>query len=243
MSRDSTHGDDAVLPPAALAESVRTAVSQRTQQESLQIAIDMALAYGPCDHASITTVGPNRSMETVEASGDRIVKADRMQYDLGQGPCLGAVRSESIVRVDDLTADDTWPLWSPLATDLGIGAVLAVPLYTDIPLGTLNLYSDSPREFNETDLDAARVVAAHTSVILDHARALRDLSQSLESRTLIGQAQGILMSRHHLNADMAFAILRRYSQTTNTRLAVIAEELINTGHLPDLDTTDPRPPQ
>ena len=235
MNRDATCRLDGSVPACgALAESVRRAVSQQSPQESLPTAIDVAVAYGRCDHASITMVGPNRAMETVAASGERTVKADRLQYDLEQGPCLDAARSENIVRVNDLAAEIRWPLWSPLAADLGMGAILAMPLYTDVPLGTLNLYSENPREFDGTDLEAAKVVAAHTSVILDHTRVHRNMSQAVKSRTMIGQAQGILMARHRITADKAFAVLRRYSQTTNTRLAVIAEELINTGHLPDL---------
>jgi len=46
------------------------------------------------------------------------------------------------------------------------------------------------------------------------------------------------MARYGLTADKAFAVLRRYSQTRNTRLAVVAEELTSTGHLPDLGLTD-----
>ena len=43
---------------------------------------------------------------------------------------------------------------------------------------------------------------------------------------------GILMERYNLNEDQAFAVLRRYSQDTNTKLHVIAQQLIDTRILP-----------
>jgi AmiR/NasT family two-component response regulator len=55
----------------------------------------------------------------------------------------------------------------------------------------------------------------------------------LASRDVIGQAKGILMERHHLTADEAFAELVKASQaTTNVRVAEIAECLTRTGEWP-----------
>jgi GAF domain-containing protein len=218
-----------------MAESVREAITRKTPEESLRAVIQMALACAPCDQASITVLGPGRTLETVAASDDRITKADRLQYDLRQGPCLDAVFTDGVFRVEDLAADSRWPEWTPLAAGLGLGALLAVHLYTDTNLGALNLYSEQAREYDDLDIEVAKVVAAHASVVLAHTRSQQDLWRAIDTRNLIGQAQGILMERYGLTADKAFAVLRRYSQTTNTRLTVVAEELTSTRHLPDLN--------
>ena len=57
---------------------------------------------------------------------------------------------------------------------------------------------------------------------------------AIDSRNLIGQAQGILMERYRLTPGKAFAVLRRLSQDLNTKIAVLAEELVSTGQLPGL---------
>jgi len=57
------------------------------------------------------------------------------------------------------------------------------------------------------------------------------LEEALVSRDVIGQAKGILMERHKLTGDQAFALLVRASQRTNTRLADIAAYLAETGDL------------
>lgn len=48
-------------------------------------------------------------------------------------------------------------------------------------------------------------------------------------RTVIGQAQGMLMQRYGLQPDQAFDVLVRRSQAENRRLHAIAVELIAGG--------------
>ena len=56
---------------------------------------------------------------------------------------------------------------------------------------------------------------------------------ALDTRTLIGQAQGILMERFDLDADQSFAVLRRYSQESNRRIGEIVGEIVATRQLPE----------
>jgi AmiR/NasT family two-component response regulator len=72
-------------------------------------------------------------------------------------------------------------------------------------------------------------------VVLAYTRKTQDLWRAIDTRNLIGQAQGMLMAQYKLTPDTAFAVLRRYSQATNVRLAELAEELTSTGQLPELD--------
>ena len=59
----------------------------------------------------------------------------------------------------------------------------------------------------------------------------------MEFRADIEQAKGILMERHKLTADQAFAVLARASQHTNRKLVDVARYLTSTGELAD------RPPR
>jgi AmiR/NasT family two-component response regulator len=54
----------------------------------------------------------------------------------------------------------------------------------------------------------------------------------VDARKLVGQAMGILMERYDLDADRAFKVLQRYSQSTNTKLRDVAQQLIDTRRLP-----------
>ncbi len=61
---------------------------------------------------------------------------------------------------------------------------------------------------------------------------IENLRRALESRTEIGQAQGILMERHRVDADGAFALLVRLSQHLNRKLSDVCAELVATRELP-----------
>lgn len=66
---------------------------------------------------------------------------------------------------------------------------MSVHLFTDTALGSLNLYSLCPRDYSHGDLEAAKIIAAHASVVLAYTRQERNLWQAIDSRNLIGQAQ------------------------------------------------------
>jgi hypothetical protein len=75
----------------------------------------------------------------------------------------------------------------------------------------------------------------------DHARLRRrltaaetraaNLDKALASNRWIGMAIGILMARHGLTEDQAFAALRRQSSRGNVRLLTLAERVLYAGEL------------
>lgn len=72
-----------------------------------------------------------------------------------------------------------------------------------------------------------------TPITLEDARReIEHLRRALVTRTVIGQAIGILMERGRITADEAFDALKRASQRANVKLAQIAEDLTETGEWP-----------
>ena len=55
----------------------------------------------------------------------------------------------------------------------------------------------------------------------------RGLNEALQTRKIIGEAIGILMERHAVNEDRAFAFLVRASSHANIKLRVVAQELVD----------------
>ena len=223
------------LPGTVVEEIVRNAVARRDLGESLRAALTRLTDGNVCDSASITGFGADGRPESVAYSDDIALKADRLQYELAEGPCLEVLRTDEVSLVPDLTADCRWPRWAPSAAGLGIGASLSLHLFADTALGALNLYSFRPRAFDRQAVEAAEVVAAQASVVLAYGRSQQELERAIDSRRVIGQAQGMLMARYGLTPAHAFALLRRYSQDRNLRISTLAEELTSTGQLPGLD--------
>lgn len=111
--------------------------------------------------------------------------------------------------------------------------MLAFQLYVDGDnLGALNLYARSAGAFDDESEHVGQLFAAHAALAYEGARKQAGLARSVASRQVIGQAQGILMERHKVTADQAFAMLVRVSQYSNTKLRDIAEQLIRSGVLP-----------
>ena len=85
------------------------------------------------------------------------------------------------------------------------------------------------------DIAVGQALAGHVVVIMTAERDINQLGLALHSRTIIGQAQGILMARLKVSADQAFACLRRLSSHTNRTLAQVADDIATTGRLPHLE--------
>ena len=98
----------------------------------------------------------------------------------------------------------------------------------------MTLYGRDPCAFGPPDIERAQILGAHVSVVAAHSRMEQNLWKAIDGRNRIGQAQGILMERYQLTPEQSFALLRRYSQALNVKLAILAQQLIETGVLADL---------
>ncbi|WP_084614585.1 GAF and ANTAR domain-containing protein [Nakamurella lactea] len=186
------------------------------------------------DHASITLIDRPGSLSSAAVTDDAAAAADRLQYELGEGPCLTAAADGGYYAIADTATDPRWPRWGPAVRQSGIRSVLSIHLFTaNRMLGALNLYDEQSRGYTDEEIIACRVVAAHASVALARSRTEQDLWRAVDARHLIGQAQGILMERYSINAEQAFSVLRRYSQNSNRKLSAVAGHLVSTSKLPD----------
>ncbi len=75
-------------------------------------------------------------------------------------------------------------------------------------------------------------LAAHAAIALENAQTEAHLRSGLVTRTVIGQAEGILMERLKITADQAFGVLSRLSQQSNVKLRDVARNLVETGEIP-----------
>lgn len=220
--------------PSVFADIARLLEAEPDTQATLdQIAV-LAQKAIVCDHAGISLLHGRKQVETAAASAEVIEKADALQYELGEGPCLQAIWSHDTFVVEDMATDERWPRWGPAAAELGLRSILAVRLFTNGQThGALNLYASTPRRFDADDVAVAHIYATHASVALAAARQEENLRRAVDARHLVGQAQGILMERYDLDADRAFEVMRRYSQVSNTKLRTIAEQVVEGRTLTD----------
>ena len=72
----------------------------------------------------------------------------------------------------------------------------------------------------------AELFATHAAVAFGKARDIDNLTVALKSRTVIGQATGLVMAKYDLDQDAAFAFLQRTSSHLNMKLRQVAEQIV-----------------
>jgi GAF domain-containing protein len=219
---------------AHLTRIARMLQQQGGEQETMDAIVHAAVGTVPgAEHAGIMTVLRRSEIRTVATTGDLPCDVDQAQLEAGQGPCLTALYDEKIVSVPDAERDGRWPLFAKRAVKLEVASMLSFQLFVENDdLGALNLYAGEVNAFSDESEHVGSLFAGHAAIALATAQERRHLGDAVQTRDLIGQAKGILMERHGLDADQAFAALTRVSQLTNTKLRDIAEQLTRTGKLP-----------
>jgi GAF domain-containing protein len=208
-----------------------------TMERIVKAAVELV---EPCDWCTATVWHPDGKIETAAGTSSDAAVADELQYALGEGPCLDAIWRTGIFVIENLADERRWPNWAPQAAALGIGSVLSVRI--DMagpgPGAALNLYSTTADSFDHGDVAIASILARHASSALEGARQQDQLRSAAQSRLVIGVAEGILMQRFGLSLDQSFELLRRYSQTHNVKLRVLAENLVASGGIPEHGDSD-----
>jgi GAF domain-containing protein len=221
-----------------LAAIARDLFNEPDMQHTLQRVVDAAAENLDGEvWVSVSLVRQRREVETPASSDDRAARADELQYHLEEGPCLDAIWEQETFQIDDMATDEHYPEWSRAVTEeTGIRSSLSLQLFTDENqdrLGALNLYSPDPHAFDAETRGEGLAFAAQAAVALRSAQNEEHLRTAMATRTVIGQAQGILMERLKLTPDQAFAVLSRLSQDRNQKLRDVARRLVETGEIPD----------
>ena len=176
--------------------------------------------------SSITVKHADGRLETVAPTHDFLLEVDAAQYELQEGPCYEAAVDTVHITSPNLSADERFPRYAPVALRAGVRAQAGVRLFdTPSSNGALNLYSGRVGSF--TDLGVLSQLFAHQSAVaLDYARQVDQLQEAVRSRQLIGQAVGIVMERYSVDEARAFGFLTRLSNDQNLKLRLVAERLV-----------------
>jgi hypothetical protein len=211
---------------AQVAESLRFPVDIQDALEAITAgAVD---AVPGIEHASVSITSKNGRIQTLAPTDMLAVRADELQYELGEGPCLEAVLDQPVVQVDDILTDLRWPIYGPRAAQqLGIGSQLAFQFLAEPHArGGLNLYSAQPNSITNETRQLGVLFANLAALALGWTRHTQTLTEAIGSRTMIGQAVGVLMERHRLDPDRAFGFMVRTSQTGNIKLRDVAAGIV-----------------
>jgi GAF domain-containing protein len=140
----------------------------------LQVAVDAAVSLvSRCDHAGIT-INEKGGLLTRVSSDDLVRRANELQHQLGEGPCLDVMRDQDTLVSPDLTDERRWPTWSPaVCRELGVGSMMSLLVFSDRQsYGALSLYARDGHRFDADDVAVAQALAGHLAVVMTSGREM-----------------------------------------------------------------------
>ncbi|BCY12718.1 GAF and ANTAR domain-containing protein [Actinoplanes sp. L3-i22] len=226
---------DPMDPTAAFHELGRINLGETDLEGVMATVAELAKRTVPGAYEVSVTLIRDRGPHTVASTGAAADHIDKWQYERGSGPCLDACRARSTLSVDDVSAERRWPGWDENAGVVGVNSALSVGLpIRERVAGALNIYATSPRAFDEEAVVLAETFASYAAVALANAHLYdttvtlaQHMQTAMESRAVIEQAKGIIMSQRRCSADEAFTILSRASQESNRKLREVAADLVD----------------
>jgi transcriptional regulator with GAF, ATPase, and Fis domain len=197
-------------------------------EDTLELIVKGAVAAVPgASDAGITLVDRHGRITSRVPTSPVVAELDALQADLQEGPCIDAAfDAEQVTIADVASASARWPAFAPAAAERGIGSIMAVELFSEPgTTGALNLYAAGHGVFDRDAREIAALFGSHAAIALFGAQQAEHLAMRAASRDLIGQAKGVLMQRHHVDDQEAFALLVRASNDRRTRLVEVAREV------------------
>jgi GAF domain-containing protein len=230
--------DQALSPPVDLASAVSQmaglVLSGETVDTALELVTSLAATTTPGTLGAAVTVVDEHGKRSRAASNTAAERADALQYQFDEGPCLTAWRTQEVVRIDDTTTDGRWPRWNDAASQLGVRSVLSTPLLMrEESIGAMKVYCERPHNYGPHDEHVMRLLAAQAAILLANSQSLqearrlsRQLTEALASRDAVAQATGVLLARGAASAQDAFATLAAAARRTGSPVLDVARALV-----------------
>ena len=209
-----------------LVEFARTLVTDFPIQGILDHLVQRIVDVLPVTAAGVTLISPGMDPHYIAASDDAALRYERLQTEIGEGPCTMAYESGESVVVPDLGADNRFPRFAPRAIEAGLAAVFTFPLRHDNGrLGALDLYRDTPGPLDPRDLAAAQTLADVAAAYLINAQArgdARETSDRFRRNSLFDSLTG-LPNKVHLQQRLEHAAQR--ARRSHTHAGVLFVDL------------------
>jgi hypothetical protein len=203
------------------------------------------LAVLPVDGAGLSLLDKDFRVP-IGASDNAAALAERLQFTLGEGPCMDAAFERRVIVSDREQLSERWPLYAhELFTRTDFHGIAAIPLaLAPETYAALDLFvTDSSRlgavsladvsTLGEEIVDALLLSQAVSALPGDGPSADSDpdwlRSPATRERTFVWVAMGMMMTEFDLAPPDALALLRSYAYSSGTDLDRVAAELTSGG--------------
>ncbi|MHB1534870.1 MAG: EAL domain-containing protein [Acidimicrobiales bacterium] len=207
-----------------LGEFARTMLTDFPIQAILDHLVKRIVDVLPVTAAGVTLISPGADPRYVAASDESALRFEKLQTELGEGPCLVAYQTGEAVSVADLHDECRFPKLAPRALEAGLAAVFTFPLrHGDEQLGALDLYRSTPGALGASSMSAAQTLADVAAAYLLNARRRGDLQDALDLARDVAVHDGLtgLPNRMLLLDRLDHALARRIRRPSNTAVLFV----------------------
>ncbi|HUR77599.1 MAG TPA: GAF and ANTAR domain-containing protein [Acidimicrobiales bacterium] len=159
---------------------------------------------------------------------------ERLQFDLGEGPCIDAYNQDRPTSEPDLVSATRWLAFAPPVVEAGARAIFGFPLQIGATrLGALNLYRDAPGPLTDEQHRDALLMAniAAQALLLLQARAPAgtlavELAAHADFRYVVHQASGMVAAQLGVTVGQALVRLRAHAFGNSRSLHDVARDVV-----------------
>jgi len=177
-----------------------------------------------------------RAIAVLAASDATARAAHDLEILMGEGPLQSLTGTSTPIRVVGPALRDRWPRYGPAVTELGVQAVLAVPLPPAGSLGALCAYARQPAITDHAAAAAGRIATALATALLQvpYLRdrkgdsALRRLGLA-DDQAVVHQAAGMVSAHCRCSTGDALALLRARAFADGQPVGQVAHAVVHHG--------------
>jgi len=191
----------------------------------------------PVDGAGISLFFASDRRLPLGASDDQAAVAERLQFTVGEGPCLTAHASGQPVVAQEAEIGSRWPAFhDELVTRTAVRDIISLPLVDRARIfGALDLYLVPPKEVRAVALvDALAVASEVVSLFARAGRADRGRegpawldAPAAERRSLVWQAMGFVNAGLGISSEDALALLRAHAYSQGLPVDDVAVHVLS----------------
>jgi GAF domain-containing protein len=231
------------IDPAALARNLSALAALDAEDDlvgAMQQVASAAKALLGVDGAGLMLADERGELRWATASDQQTQIIDEGEERLGEGPCVNAFAEHAPMAMRDAAKEPHWGRITNVVTSQEMRAGLSVPVQLEGgPIGTLDLYSAAPRDWDPAEISAAQVYAALAATLLTRAAAAQvkgrladQLQVAFEHRNRIERAKGMLMVQEGIDDAAAFERLRNAARSSRRSLIDVVNEVLGGRGLP-----------
>ena len=229
-----------------LSEFATTLTTDFAIQDILDHLVTRIVEVLPVTAAGVTLITGDDAPQYIAASDEAALRFERLQTELGQGPCVAAFRTGRAVALPDLRSGaDGFAQFAGTAAASGLAAVFAFPIrHGEGRLGALDLYRDTAGPLDVHDLEVAQTLADVAAAYLINAQgrdrdraamaelehlALHDALTGLPNRVLLHERLSHAAhraERSRTTAAVLFVDLDRFKDVNDRHGHGVGDELL-----------------